>query len=94
MGQLSPVPFLAFHSLSQTFGPIVRTVLGLNSFVIFSRYEDIKEVFNNEELDDRIPNFVGNLAIFGDNASPALSFFGSSSVVDKIDSRVRWRELR
>jgi cytochrome P450 len=94
MAQLNPVPYRAFHSLSQAFGPIVRTVLGLNSLVVFSRYEDIKEVFNNEELDDRIPNSVGNLIIFGDNTSPALSFFGNTFAVSKIDTRVRWRELR
>ena len=94
MAQLDPTPYKAFHSVSQAFGPIVRIALGLSSMVVLSRYEDIKEVMNNEELDDRIPSNIGNMIIFGDNKSAELSFFGNTFFRSKIDTRVRWREMR
>jgi hypothetical protein len=39
MAKLDPVPYRAFHSLSQAYGPIVRAVVGIRSIVIFSRYQ-------------------------------------------------------
>jgi cytochrome P450 len=97
MARLSPVPYRAFHALSQTYGPIVRTVLGIRSLVILSRYEDIKEVMNNEALDDRVRNTVAYLIIFGDDGdtkSAAVPFFNNTVVASSIDTRMRWREIR
>jgi len=39
MARLDPIPYRAFHVLSQAYGPIVRVVVGIQSLIIFSRYQ-------------------------------------------------------
>jgi len=53
LSSLDPVPYKAWHTLTQTFGPIVRLVLGPTTMVILGGLEEIKEAMNNELLDDR-----------------------------------------
>nr|QTW43689.1 CYP3082A1 [Eurytemora affinis] len=94
MVSLDPVPHLGFHSLSKTFGPVVRVLLGLQNMVILGRYEEIKEATFHEDLDSRAYFATGSLIRFGFNPTSSISFFGTPLQDSGIDQVTQWKELR
>merc|ERR1711884_754773 len=96
LSSLDPVPYKTWHTLTQTFGPIVRLVMGPTTMVILGGLEEIKEAMNNELLDDRAISPTANLIRYGTETFEEISFFGRG--IQPLQADVspveRWRELR
>jgi len=96
MGQLDPVAYRAWHSLTKQFGPLVRLVFGFDNMLIIGGYEDMKEAMNNELLDDRGPSPTSNLITFGSETFEEISLFSRGKIPKGIKTHPidKWRELR
>lgn len=94
MAALDPVPYKAFYQLSQLYGPVVRICLGLQNMMILSKYEDIKEAMNNEELDNRGPPGTGKFLVFDSSTDPSTIGFFIGGMDEQADLKFQWRELR
>jgi methyl farnesoate epoxidase/farnesoate epoxidase len=96
LAKLDPVPYRAWHSLTDQFGPLVRLVMGLNNMLIIGGYEEMKEALNNEMLDDRGISPTSNIITFGSETSEEISLFSRAKMpknvtVNPVD---KWKELR
>jgi len=92
MAKLDPVPYKAFHSLSEMFGGLVRLCIVKQNLLIVTDFEEMKKCMNNEELDDRMFAETVGMILFDRKSSPkSISFLFKNK---PYDMRAQWRELR
>ena len=96
MAALDPVPFRAWHSLTEQFGPLVRLVMGLQNMLIIGGYDEMKEAMNNELLDDRGVSPTANIILFGSETFDEISLFARGKIPKNMKCHPveKWRELR
>jgi len=93
VSKLDPVPYRAWDSLTQAFGPVTRLILGNQFFCIIGGFKEIKEAMSNEQLDDRGSTPTADLLRFGNKETTEISFF-SRGLGKPIDSVEKWKEVR
>ena len=96
LAKLDPVPYLAWHTLTLEFGPLVRLVMGLTNMLVIGGYEEMKEAMNNEQLDDRGNSPTANLVVFGSETFHEISLFSQGKIPKdaKVSPVDKWREIR